>query len=64
MSRKLEIESLNDKEIEKINKELQVQQEPSKYAFNAAPTIISLFEVEDNHVYVPFSYILFFSIYI
>jgi len=56
MSRKLEIESLNDKEIEKINKELQVQQEPSKYAFNAAPTIISLFDVEDNHVYVPFSY--------
>lgn len=56
MSRKIEIESLSDLEIAKINKDLHISIEPSKYAFNAQPTIVSLFEAEDKYVYVPFSY--------
>jgi len=35
---------------------LQISVEPSKYAFNAQPTIISLFEAEGENVYMPFSY--------
>jgi superfamily II DNA or RNA helicase len=56
MSRKVSIQSLTDEEISKINKELQIQVEPSKYAFNAPPTIISLFEAEGDNVYIPFAY--------
>jgi hypothetical protein len=56
MSRKVNIASLSDAEIHKINKELQITQEASKYAFNAQPNIISLFEAEGDNVYLPFSY--------
>jgi superfamily II DNA or RNA helicase len=56
MSRKVKIDTLTDVEIQKLNKDLQITQEPSKYAFNAAPTYISLFEAEGNNVYVPFAY--------
>ena len=56
MSRKVEIASLSDAEIQKINKELLVTQEPSKYAFNAQPNVISLFTAEGDNVYLPFSY--------
>ena len=56
MSRKVNISSLSDPEIQKINRELQITQEPSKYAFNAQPNVISLFEAEGDHVYLPFSY--------
>jgi superfamily II DNA or RNA helicase len=56
MSRKVNIASLSDAEIQKINKELLVTQEPSKYAFNAQPNVISLFTAEGDNVYLPFSY--------
>lgn len=56
MSRKVAINSLSDEEIEKINKDLQISVEPSKYAFNAQPNIISLFEAEGENVYIPFAY--------
>lgn len=56
MSRKILINSLSDQDLEKISKQLQVCQQPSKYAFSAKPTYISLYEAEGNHVYVPFAY--------
>lgn len=56
MSRKISIQNLTDPEIEKINKELQIKIEPSKYAFGAAPTYIFPFDFKDNIAYVPFSY--------
>jgi superfamily II DNA or RNA helicase len=56
MSRRIKLDSLTDEDIKKLNKDLQVQQEASKYAFNSQPTYISLFEAEDNDVYIPFSY--------
>ena len=56
MSRRIKINSLSDEEIQSINKNLQIEQEASKYAFNAQPNIISLFEAEGEDVYVPFAY--------
>lgn len=56
MSRKLFIESLDEKELEKLSQELHIKQEPSKYAFNATPKFITLYEAENNDLYVPFAY--------
>lgn len=56
MSRKVAIDSLSDKELKKLSKELQVAQQPSKYAFNARPTYICLYEADGNDLYIPFAY--------
>lgn len=56
MSRKLDIRKLSDKKLEKMSRELQVCQEPSKYAKFAMPKYICMYEAEDNDLYVPFSY--------
>ena len=56
MSRKVSIESLSENELKKISNELQVTQEPSKYAFNSQPNYIFLYEVEGKDIYIPFSY--------
>jgi superfamily II DNA or RNA helicase len=56
MSRKVDINTLSDDDLKTISKDLQVYQKPSKYAFNAKPTCICLFEAEGEDVYVPFAY--------
>lgn len=56
MSRKILIDTLTDQQLQKLSKELQVAQEPSKYAFNARPNYICLYEAEQNDLYVPFAY--------
>lgn len=56
MSKKLNMENLNDKQLEKISRELEVSQAPSKYAFNAKPNTFYLYETENNNLYIPFAY--------
>ena len=57
MSRKVLIETLSEDTLEKYSNELNVTQPPSKYAANAPPKNICLFEIEnDNELYVPFAY--------
>jgi superfamily II DNA or RNA helicase len=56
MSRKIDISNLSDQDLQQISTDLQIAQEVSKYAFNKAPNYICLYEVEENDVYVPFSY--------
>lgn len=56
MSRKIAIDNLSNKELETLSTDLQVAQEPSKYAFNSQPNIICLYEAEGNYLYIPFYY--------
>lgn len=56
MSRKISIDSLSDQDLKKLSKELQVAQEPSKYAFNSQPNYICLYDAEGNNLYIPFAY--------
>jgi len=56
MSRKVAIDSLSEEDLKKLSKELQVAQEPSKYAFNAQPNYICLYDAEGNDLYIPFAY--------
>lgn len=56
MSRKVTIDSLTDQDLKKLSTELQVAQEPSKYAFNTQPNYICLYEAEGNDLYIPFAY--------
>lgn len=56
MSRKINIDNLSDQDIEKLSKELQVAQEPSKYSFSTTPNYICLYEAENNDLYIPFAY--------
>jgi superfamily II DNA or RNA helicase len=48
--------TLTDKQLSVFSKELQVQQEPSKYAFNAPPNIICLYETDGDTLFIPFAY--------
>lgn len=56
MSRKLSLKSLNDKQLQKISDDLQIEQKASKYAFNQTPSYVCLFEVEGDDLYIPFAY--------
>lgn len=56
MSRKISMEKISDKKLEIMSSELQVCQEPSKYAKFAMPKYICMYEAEGNDLYVPFSY--------
>lgn len=56
MSRKIAINTLNDLQIDKITTDLEIIQEPSKYAFNAKPTSFPLYDHDDDYIYVPFAY--------
>lgn len=56
MSRKIEIESLTEDQINKIENDLQITQEPSKYTFNTSPNLICLYDCDGKYVYVPFYY--------
>lgn len=56
MSRKLNMENLSDKQLQKLSKDLEVSQAPSKYAFNAKPNIFYLYETYNNDLYIPFAY--------
>lgn len=56
MSRKIKITDLNDKELEKLSSDLTVSQAPSKYAFSASPNYITLYDIEKDYIYIPFSY--------
>jgi len=56
MSRKVSISSLTDKQLENISNELQIQQEASKYSFNATPITISLLDTEQDDLFLPFAY--------
>lgn len=56
MSRKLQLDKQSDKDLHKLSTELQISIEPSKYAFNAQPTQLCLYEAIGNDLYVPFAY--------
>lgn len=56
MSRKLRIEDLSDEEIDTLNKDLEIEQEPSKYAAFAKPKVLTLYDQDEKYVYVPFAY--------
>lgn len=56
MSRALTIRTANKDYLKKLEKELQVQQEPSKYAKFAVPKIITTYSVENGVVHIPFAY--------
>lgn len=56
MSRKVQISSLSDQDLQNISNDLLIAQQPSKFAFNSNPTYISLYESEGDDLYVPFSY--------
>lgn len=56
MSRILNINNLTDTELQTMSNELQIAQEPSKYAFSTQPNIICLFETEGDKLIIPFSY--------
>ena len=56
MSRQLLIDSLSPEIRDKVSKDLQIRQEPSKYAYGARPTFIYPLEVVSNNAYVPFAY--------
>ncbi len=56
MSRLLILDNLSDKHLEKLSKDLQVTREPSKYAFNAIQSTITLYDVDGNNIYIPFAY--------
>ena len=55
MSRKVDIKSLTNKDLEKISRDLEITREQSKYT-NASPESFSLLEVQDNFCYLPFAY--------
>jgi superfamily II DNA or RNA helicase len=56
MSRKIPYNDLSDEDLAKIGSDLQVQPEPSKYAFNTTPATIYLCDSEGNFIYTPFAY--------
>lgn len=56
MSRKVNLENFTDQQLEKISKDLIIEQEPSKYAMNRRPIEICLYDVDGNDLYVPFGY--------
>jgi len=56
MSRRIDIQTLSDNDLQIMSKELQVVQEQSKYGSSSKQNIIYLFDQERNDVYVPFSY--------
>lgn len=55
MSKTVSLSSLSDEQKDKIEKDLTISLEASKYAF-APPTQIYAYKVENNKVVVPFSY--------
>lgn len=56
MSRKISISSTTQEELDKISQEVQVSQEASKYAYNAAPRIIYMYEQRGDELIIPFAY--------
>lgn len=56
MSRKLDINNLDEKQLQTISTDLMVKQEPSKYAYNQSSKYIKLFDLNENILTVPFSY--------
>jgi superfamily II DNA or RNA helicase len=61
MSRKISLNNYTDKELELYSKDLTITKEPSKYARNAKPEILTLFDIDKNEAYIPFSYNTTFS---
>lgn len=56
MSRCIEISSLTSTERKKLSKELEVEREPSKYAFAQNVSYLYPYDIEKNILYVPFAY--------
>jgi hypothetical protein len=56
MSRQIVIDSLSIEMRDKVSKDLQIRQEPSRYAYGAQPTFIYPLEVVNDTAYVPFAY--------
>lgn len=56
MSRKLNLQTLSDKDLEKFSTELNIAKEASKYAFSSKPSYIQLYDLVDNTLYIPFAY--------
>jgi len=56
MSRRVVVNNLSVEMREKIRTDLQIRQEPNKYAFGAQPTFIYPYELVNDDIYVPFAY--------
>lgn len=56
MSRKVNINTLSESELQIISTDLMIKQEPSKYAFSQASKYIKLFELNDDILTIPFAY--------
>lgn len=55
MSRCVSIETISDPELQVISNDLNISIPPPKFS-RAPPEVLSVFDVENNHVYLPFSY--------
>lgn len=56
MSRCVNTQDYTTELLRKIAKDSTVKKEPSKYAIGAPPTMIKLWHLEDNRMYIPFAY--------
>lgn len=56
MSCKLTVDSLTQKEKEKINDELVIKLETNKYAMGSAPKYVIPYNMVNDDIYIPFSY--------
>lgn len=56
MSRKLHIDSVDEKDREQIMSDLQIKIEGSKYVHNSQPTYIYPIDVTEDYAYIPFAY--------
>jgi len=56
MSRKVSLNSLTEKDRMEITRELQIKVDPPKFNRFAKPKLLCLFDVENDFVYLPFSY--------
>ena len=56
MSCKISLEELSDENKNKINEELKIKIENTKYNIGAPPKYIYPYELEEDDVFLPFSY--------
>ena len=56
MSQKAHINNFSNKELEKISKELTIEQPVSKYAYSKSPSYIYVYDREGDDVIVPFGW--------
>ncbi len=56
MSRYIDVKNCSKEELKKMDTELTIELEVSKYNKHATPETISLFRLENNILYIPFAY--------